>query len=78
MRNGDDTIMVGDLKARNITWDIVSNGRGTAVLHFSKRRNYNITPPKNPSFFAKGKKGWSKRDLILYKAKVQVEHPSDS
>lgn len=65
MHNGEDTIIIEGLNAINITWDRLINGRGTAVASFAKTRNYKFTPPKEPSFFGKGKKGSSKPELIF-------------
>lgn len=71
-QNGEKIIMVGDLNGKNKIWDRINNGRGIAVANFAKRRGYKITPPKEPSIFAKGKSRWSKQGLLLYKDKVNV------
>lgn len=47
--NGERTIITGDLNARHIRWDRMTNARGRAVFKCAKRWNYKIKPPGSAS-----------------------------
>lgn len=64
IQSGEDVMIIGDLKAKNVIWKRLSNGQGVSKL---------CEEVENPSFFAKGKQGWSKPDLLSHRNEAQVE-----
>lgn len=75
LRNYTDmnVIPVVYFNARHVTWDRVSNRRGESLMKFAIKRNYAISPPNNLSYFAKGQKVCSKRNLLLLRKKMGLE-----
>lgn len=71
------TIIFGDRNARDMTWDNITNDKGTALTKFARFKNLVVTPPKLPLFRAKGRKGDRKPDLLIARMKVEVVQPVD-
>lgn len=71
MHSGQEAIIIGDLNAGSSVYERVNKGRGTTLVNFARRRNYKVTPHKEPSFFEKGKRGWSKPDLVLHREELK-------
>ena len=46
-----ETIIIGDLNARNIAWDKRTNGRGAAMKRWATEKGWKIRAPNTPTHF---------------------------
>lgn len=75
--DGERPIIVGELNARNQSWDTLTNGRGTTIRKLFIKRDLKITEPPKPSYVTKGSTGASKPNLLLDNKRAVVSQQTD-